>query len=136
MFSHIFLKPSVWHQEIRHVVFGKGEGRCLRATCTPTDKCDLVLNNGAKLRDFEIDIGIIRGELTSDARTEYKLGKEAIGGLKFIKELNCVHGWFYFRLNNHEAVWDQVRAGGYFDCTIFLNVEIGSRRFGRRSFFN
>ena len=39
-----------------------------------------------------------------DARLEYKLGAEAIGGLKFVKEHNFVHGWFYVRSNNYSAL--------------------------------
>ena len=46
------LKPLSWYQEIRH--FGE-EYLYIWTRCVTTKECDVVLSNGAKLRDYKID---------------------------------------------------------------------------------
>ena len=92
----------------------------------------MVLSNGAELRDYQIEMGINHGVLKPDACLEYKLGAEAIGGLKFVKEHNFVHGWFYVGSNNYSALWDQVRTSGNADCTIQLGLELMATEGGDR----
>jgi hypothetical protein len=124
--SFLNLTPLIWRQEIRHyskLSIGDDEGGFLTATCTPDASCELLLSNGAKLRDQEISLGIARGDLGADKRQQGSLTNDAIGGLYFIEEQNFVHGWLYFKSNNYSALWDQVRNGGYVGCVIGLGVQ-------------
>lgn len=125
--SYVNLKPLMWSQEIRHYPSTKvGEGEevtIIQVTCAPDAKCDLLLSDGAKIRDHEISITIIPGEIKADERQKTNLLNQAIGGLWFLEEEDFVHGRFYFKSNNFTALWDQVRDGGYVDCVICLGVD-------------
>jgi len=74
----LHLKPLIWTQEIRHFPgnddIGDDEGGYLTTTCVPDAKCDLLLKNGARLRDFEIQLSILRGEIGADRRLKFKRG--------------------------------------------------------------
>jgi hypothetical protein len=123
----LHLNPLIWTQEIRHYPnndgIGDDEGGYLTTTCVPHARCDLRLRNGANLRDFEIELSILRGEIDSDRRLEFRLLEDAIGGIYFIVDQNFVHGWFHLRPKNYTALWDQVLDGRYEDCALFLGVE-------------
>jgi hypothetical protein len=118
---YISLRPIRWSQEIRWYPSINVEGRHLRATCTTTD--DLLLSDGQKLRDFEIELSIMDGELDPETRAKSKLQEAAIGGIWWISDHpSLVHGRFYLKSDARAAIWDQVRAGGYVDCRITLSV--------------
>ena len=121
--SIIYLKPLSWHQSTSCRASAQEGDLYIWTRCVPTKECDVVLSNGAKLRDYKIDVGINHGVFKPDDRAKYHLSDEAIGGLKLIVERDYVHGWFYIGSNNYSALWDQVRTGGYADCTIELWVE-------------
>jgi hypothetical protein len=124
---YVYLKPIIWSQEIRHYPNNDPtkniEGLYLSVTCAPKANCDILLRNGAKLRDFQIQFSIVQGELQVNERSKSNLLNNAIGGLWFIEDEDFVHGWCFLRSNNYVALWDQVRDGGYVDCAINLGVE-------------
>ncbi len=123
-YAHIDLRPRNWRQSISQSNDSGVDQRQLRATCTPEPRCELRLEHGAMLRDYEFPLSILSGELPADDRAaKQQLQKEALGGLWFIEEHDFVHGWLYLAPNNFGAVWDQVRSGGYTHCEISLTVE-------------
>jgi hypothetical protein len=121
--QHVYLKPLMWSQNIVHYP-SMGEGRTgLHVTCVPNANCGLLLSNGAKLRDFEISLSIVEGDLPADEHEKARFENDAIGGLWFLEEEKLVKGWFYFKPGNYKAVWDQVREGRYDECTINLGLK-------------
>jgi len=80
----------------------------------------LLLSDGYKLRDLEIALGILQGEL--DPKRRERLSEQAIGGIWWVREQVFVHGWFYLKADDYAAVWDQVRDGGYVACGITLGL--------------
>lgn len=127
--TNLDLKPLTWSQTIGHYPNSdpskriEGSGLSLIARATPA--CDLILRNRARLRDFDITLHVISGTLEPDEHLKYVLQDDAIGGLWFVddQDIDFVHGWLFFSLNNYGAIWDQVRQGGYVDCTISLGVK-------------
>jgi hypothetical protein len=124
---YIYLKPLTWSQSISHYPnrdpSKKREGTGLSVVVRPTPDCDVLLSNGAKLRDFTISLSIVQGVFPADEHQKANFAKEAIGGLWFIEEQDFLHGWFFFKPDNYAAVWDQVREGRYVDSLITLGVE-------------
>jgi hypothetical protein len=99
------------------------EGLFLRAVCAPASDCDVVLSDGSKLRDFEVPIGIVSGELSGEQRLKHQFHAEALGGLWYFEKDKFVHGWFYVASEMHDAMWHQVSVGAYKDCLISLGVQ-------------
>jgi hypothetical protein len=127
MISHyITLNPLIWHQDIRDYpgTIRDDEEGYLWVTCVADPRCELLLRNGDKLREYKLDLGIHSGELTKEERLKPKLESNAIGGLFFADEHSYfVHGWFYLRPKNYRLLWDQVRAATpNTDCKIRLGV--------------
>jgi hypothetical protein len=124
---YVSLKPLTWTQSIRQYPSTNSsknvEEPLLSTSCSPEANCDLLLSNGAKLRDFTIQLSIMPGAVSVDDAQRNKFKSDAIGGFWFIQEQGFVHGWFYFKRENFGFVWDQVRTGEYFRCTISLGVD-------------
>jgi hypothetical protein len=83
---------------------------------------ELKLKNGRSVGDYEIALSIIEGEFPADEYEEKTFSPDAFGGLWYVEDQNFVHGWFYIKQNIYAAIWDQVRTGGYTDCTITLGI--------------
>ncbi len=116
--SYLYLKPLTWAQSI-DLHSHKDEGRTrIRVTCLARN--DLLLRNGEKLRDFQIEIVIIEGHLPTDHDQKLKFTTNAIGGLWFSG--GSAHGYFYLKPKIYRDLWDQVRDGKA-DCQIDLGVE-------------
>jgi hypothetical protein len=89
-------EPIEWVQEINV------EGRQLRAHCKAS--ADLVIVDGQSTEK----------ELTG-------LSQKAVGGIFYVEDQNLVYGWFYLKNpDSYTALWDEVRDGGYFNCSISL----------------
>ena len=130
-FTNLELEPLVWSQSICQYsnidTSKKVEGAALSLTARPLRDCEIVMLNGATIRDFQFKISILRGLLRSDERRKCKLSKMAIGGFWLVAghDSNLVHGWFYFNPENYAVLWDQVRFGDYVENLISLGVETG-----------
>jgi hypothetical protein len=90
----------------------------LSAKCTT--KSDLILSDGFKLSDFEVHIGVLKGELPAKQRELVKLSEEAIGGVWWLADTKFVHGWFYLQTEEYAALWEQINNSQYVDCGIKL----------------
>ena len=119
----LYLKALSWCQEIRYNAGSVDDGGFLTTVCAPDPKCDLRLRTGAYFRHFAINLSILQGELKEDKRQNFGLQTGAIGGLWFVEDQNFLHGWLHLRPRNYRAVWDQVRSGGYFGCTVWVGVQ-------------
>lgn len=136
VWDHIIrLRPLTWRQSISYGDAGNDEVSYLTTTCKAIEECDLVFSNGAKLRDFEVDINIYAGELNADRRVAHKLGEESIGGF-LLRNAVEVYGFFYFGSSSFSVLWDQVCRGEYLDCKITLDLASAPIVFERRSLFN
>jgi hypothetical protein len=82
----------------------------------------LTLRNGKKLKDYDFSLSIIPGEFSSP-HPDLKFATDAFGGLFYLDDQDYVHGYFYFDQNTYDAVWDQVRRGGYANCKFHVGFE-------------
>jgi hypothetical protein len=80
----------------------------------------LLLSEGHRLRDLEISLTILPGEL--DAKNREKLPEPAIGGIWWLPDQVFIHGWFYLKASDYAAVWNQVTNGGYETSGITLGL--------------
>jgi hypothetical protein len=124
--SVISFEPIEWYQEIRDYP-NVSVGRHLMVNCKPTHKPthNVLLDGKYDLREFTpTQFQILDGGWTAEdvEREKYRLSKEALGGVWYHD--GFVYGWFYLKKpDSFTAVWDQVRNGGYSECTITLGVE-------------
>ena len=108
MWDHIIrLRPLTWRQSISYGDAGNDEVSYLTTKCKASEECDLVFSNGAKLRDFEVDINIYAGQLNADRRVAHELGEGSIGGF-ILRNAGEVYGFFYFGSSSFSVLWDQV----------------------------
>lgn len=123
---HLYLNSSSWSQSIRSYPGNSAseavEGTLLTATARAVPQSELALKNGRRLEEYDISLSIIQGELLPDRIQEGGFAPDALGGLWYVEDQDFVHGWFYFKHNTYAAVWDQVRTGGYANCTISLGI--------------
>jgi len=126
MLQYLYLKPIGWSQSIRSYSnkdpSKATEGTLLSMNVRAVPDTELSLNDESKLKDYDISLSVIPGDLPPDELQKRILSPDALGGLWHVKEENFVHGWFFFKRHNYEAVWDQVKTGGYRDCTVTLGV--------------
>jgi hypothetical protein len=118
--SYLYLKPVEWSQKVRRYPSLNVEGPHSTVTCTSRNNSDLLLSDGYKLSDLQIELAVFQGELRAKYRGS--LPDQAIGGIWWIPEQAFVHGWFYLNADDFAAVWDQVRDGGYVACGIVVGV--------------
>src|SRR5690242_18600694 len=116
---YLNFQPISWSQSIRRYPTINVEGPYLAAPCR-TNRSDLILSDGYRLRDLEISLSILQGEL--EAKHREQLSKNAIGGIWWDAKDQFVHGWFHLQPDYYAEVWDQIRSGGYAHCNINLNV--------------
>jgi hypothetical protein len=121
--GYISFEPIEWTQEIRDFRKSDVDGRYLTAKCRPATKCNLLLDGKVDVRNFAtIPLGIIDGQLTAEELEESRLSKESLGGFFYVDN-NDLHGWFFLKKpDSYTAVWDQIRDGGYSECSITLGV--------------
>jgi hypothetical protein len=134
------LTPQKWLQEIRDYPTTASEGCYLTASCKAADDTDLELSNKAELAVFTVELLIMAGDRPLDADAHDKRG---IGELRFQEAMpagddppgvdSFLHGFLYLKPDSYAALWDQVRDGGYVDCTITINV--GPVQYKRPAFF-
>lgn len=113
-------EPIEWVQEIRNYQGINVEGRHLTVYCKASADCNLLLNDRVDLRDLKsIPLVISDGQPTEKELTG--LSQKAVGKISYIEDQNLVYGWFCLKNpDSYTAVWDQVRDGGYFNCSISL----------------
>jgi len=126
MLRYLDLKPTLWSQSVKTFLNNDSdkatEGTALSLNARSLPDTELSLKDGKKLKDYEISLSIIPGEIAPEELQKRRLSPDAFGGLWYIEEDDFVHGWFFFKPHNYGAIWDQVRTGGYQDCTITLGV--------------
>lgn len=118
--TYLYLQPIAWSHKIRRYPSLNVGGSILSVTCTMRGDSDLLLSEGHKLSNFQLELSIFPGELSAEDRKG--LPEEAIGGIWWLAEERFVHGWFCLKADEYAAVWDQVRDGGYVACAIDLGV--------------
>jgi hypothetical protein len=89
----IYLKPISWSHEIRRYPTINVVGLQLRATCRTLLDSDLLLSEGHRLRDLEIELSIFQGD--PDAKERERLSEQAIGGIWWLPDQTFVHGFFF-----------------------------------------
>src|SRR5215831_14650971 len=123
---YIYFTVSSWSQSIDHYrdkdpakeISGAGLNVIVRAL--PDTK--LALSDGRKLEDFDISLGIVRGEFPPEEHQKANFATDAFGGLWYLQDQNMIHGWFFFNPSNFDAIWNQVTIGGYSNCQLSLGV--------------
>lgn len=121
-FTYIRLKPTEWKQEIRADGESETPALRLRAECTALVDSDLLLTDGRKLSDLILHLTIFPGDMPRADRDRVKLPEKALGGIWWDNERVFVHGWFYLRTTEYQALWGQLMSGNYLEPTIELTV--------------
>jgi hypothetical protein len=118
------LRPLTWHQSVEHYTGIKVEGRRFHANCTVERGSDLRLSNKMRLEELAVSLLIFETTRMQDRRA--KLPKGVIGEFSFhdaSPEMDAfLSGWFVLNIQSLEDAWNQVRQGGYSECTIGLEV--------------
>jgi len=125
---YLRLEPVSWRQEVRDYPTINVEGRYLAANCKPDD--NLRLSNNVKLTDLTVDFCILSGD-PEDARGR-PLEKGVIGDFRFQESPPSddypgmdpfLSGCVFLKPNSYDALWDQVRDGGYATCQITIRLD-------------
>ena len=80
--SYLYLKSVSWRQEVRHYPGIKVEGAYLSTTCVPSSDCEILLSNKGEVRNYQIDLGVLPGELSAEEKPRFL--PDAFGGLFFV----------------------------------------------------
>src|SRR5262245_6429123 len=122
-FKRLDLKVSSWSQSVRHYPDKDPTKEISRtemslvARSVPESELSSLLD-GSSLDDRDVLLNIVPGEFPRDEYQEANFTPNAFGGLWCSAGERGLNGWFYFKLSNYEAVWDQVRTGGYAECRV------------------
>jgi hypothetical protein len=123
------LRPLDWHQSVGHYTGINIEGRRFRANCTVGPGSDLRLSNKMRLEELPVEILIFETTRMQDALA--KLPQGALGSFSFYDATPeddypsmdaFLSGWFVLNVQSLQDAWDQVRQGGYSECTISLHI--------------
>lgn len=125
MLSFLCLQPNSWRQAVmcypRQDLGNNGDALKVSMYCTPTNTCEILLRNGAKLRDYSIHLSILKGQLPPGEVP--KLKPKALGGLWYVENQDFVHGFFCLRPQHFDAAWDQITHAGSSTTLIDLGVD-------------
>jgi hypothetical protein len=119
------LRPLDWHQDVAYYTRINVEGRRLQANCTVMRPGpNLKLSNEMRLEELAVEISIFETTRMHDELA--KLPQGALGSLHFLDADPLMDaslwGWFVLNDQSFQDAWDQVRQGGYTECTISLNI--------------
>jgi hypothetical protein len=119
--TSIGLNAIAWTQEIRRYPTINVEGLYLHVTCTVLRPSSLLLNDRRSISDLEFHLSIFPGD-TPDNHSQ--LSEKAIGGLWSHEDEDdfFIHGSFYLKASDYQAVWEQVIGSNYVECRINLEV--------------
>ena len=118
---YLLLEPVSWRQEIRDHPSINVEGRYLVARCKPAANSDLRLSDDTKLNDLSIELSILAGK-PEDARGE-ALKEGTIGDFRLHGEFPpFISALIFLKPHSYDALWDQVRDGGYVGCQITIYI--------------
>lgn len=121
-YTYIRLKPTEWTHGIQANSESETPGLRLRAECTALVDSDLLLSGGRKLSDLTLHLTIFPGKMPTQDRDRVKLPEKALGGIWWDGERVFVHGWFYLRTTEYQALWDQLKSGNYLEPIIELTI--------------
>jgi hypothetical protein len=119
-----------WHQSVEHYTGINIEGRRFGANCnTVGPGSNLRLSNDMRLEELPVEILIFETTRMQDELA--KLPQGALGSFSFYDATPAddypsmdafLSGWFVLNVQSLQDAWDQVRQGGYGECTISLHI--------------
>jgi hypothetical protein len=117
------LRPLTWHQSVEHNTYINVEGRRLSANCTVERggrDADLRLSNNMRVEELPVHIQIFETKRMQDQLAKWAQG--GLGSFSFHDATRSIDGWFVLNVQSLEDAWNQIRQGGYNECSITLSV--------------